>query len=117
MIGIKGYSEVPLRHKNHKDISYSFKESYESYRSRVRGNFLDIEVFMWKTILLADSLESHAYFPWSDTRIANYISGVPKNRLYKFGKNKLILRNFLEKYFGINFDKIGKRIFSKSGFN
>jgi hypothetical protein len=111
-IGFKGNDWYMFNDRLEKYLKKEPRESYEAYRARIRGGIFDIEVCMLKTINFAISNNSQAYFPWSESNIANYVRYIGKRNFYKFGKNKIPLRNYLESKFNLNFDLLGKRGFS-----
>jgi len=111
-IGFKGNDWYMFNDRLEKYLKKEPRESYEAYRARIRGGIFDIEVCMLKTINFAISNNSKAYFPWSESNIANYVKYIGKRNFYKFGKNKIPLRNYLESKFNLNFDSLGKKGFS-----
>ena len=111
-VGLRGEGWFNNSVHNRYDFLEIGFEDYESYRARVRGQLLDQEVFMWKTINFGYKSSCDVFFPWSSRELSRIVSCYGKTNFYKIGQNKYPLRKFLSEKYGLDFDKIGKRGFS-----
>ena len=118
LVGLPTYVNKKIL-KDYKDITKFYDNKYEKddnyfdIRSKIRGRYVDLEKFIMKLQCHAQATNSKAIFPWTDDSLSNYFINLDKKFLYskKNLKNKLILRNILEKRLDINFDNIGKKDF------
>ncbi len=70
-----------------------------------------------KQRLAAAALGIDAVLPWCDRALADYYFNLPQRERYdtRTGKNKLLLRNMLERYLGYDADAVGKHYFEFDG--
>lgn len=82
------------------EIPKSLNElEFVDFRAFSRGSFHDHQCMMGKTIATAKCLGSDVVFPWADAALADYCFNLPVSDKFDFKvlKNKLLLRELLEK--------------------
>lgn len=105
------YNEFEAIDKDWKNIENESKNlNYFDFRAKIRGGIIDQEIFMRKVRNFGDINNSNIIFPWADSSVANYFYNVDDKYLFdkKNLKNKLILRDLLNKRLGLDSDKLGK---------
>ncbi|MEA1987925.1 MAG: hypothetical protein U9N57_01795 [Pseudomonadota bacterium] len=88
----------------------SLKElEFVDFRAFSRGSFHDHQCMMGKTVTTAKFLGSDIVFPWTDEALAHYCFNLPVSAKFDFKslKNKLLLRDLLEKKIGWKQEKRG----------
>ena len=75
------------------------KMTFVDFRAFSRGSFHDHQCMMGKTIATAKCLGSKVIFPWTENSLAEYCFNLPVSAKFDFKnlKNKLLLRELLEK--------------------
>lgn len=82
---------------------------FVDFRAFSRGSFHDHQCMMGKTIATANYLKSEVVFPWTEKLLAEYCFNLPLSSKFGFKglKNKLLLRDLLNKRVGWNQTKRG----------
>lgn len=82
---------------------------FVDFRAFSRGYFHDHQCMMGKTVATAKCLGSDVVFPWTDDALANYCFNLPVSAKFDFKslKNKLLLRDLLERKIGWKQEKRG----------
>ena len=104
------WSEVD---KKNKDVDYL------DLRASIRGTVIDQEVFIRKVRNFADVTDSNLILPWTNQKVAEYLSKLPESYLFnrKNLKNKLFLRTLLKDKMGLDSDKLGKKAYGFDYYN
>ena len=122
MNGLTYYDESRIRHGARKISQHWRTEDYGDYldlRARIRGTFIDHGVFMAKVRGLSHAYGHNVLFPWTDTRVVEFIFQFSESVMFNREglKNKVFLRKMLKERIGLDSDALGKKTFGFNGWN
>jgi hypothetical protein len=94
-------------------IPKSSNEELIDFRAFSRGNFHDHQCMIGKTKAAASSFGSDIIYPWTDKNISHFCFNLPPETKYAFNllKNKICIRNILEKEIDWKQEKRGVDLF------